>query len=589
MFANEISAQAATIMIIVLLAFLTFIMIFISGKRQEKRFRAKLRAEYGKMPNIRYAAEEYESIGLYARDKAAGMSEYQTAGSGAPQDSGDAGISGASFYIDDTTWNDVDMDDIFLMVNQTVSSCGEDILYAMMRLPAFSEETLAERNRLIEWFGDHPKEREDVQYILARVGRKRHMSQYEYITKLDEAQEVHTARYAALLVLAVINIALFFIQPVWGVICLSVLLGVNLKLQFSNNDKTRIYVQSFNSVLRLLHASRSIAKLKLPALESYVREMNGIRKEFAGFERGSYFVTSMGQVSNGPADAVMEYLKLFFHVDMLKFNQMLHAFRGHREECMRLLEILGLLDACMAVSSFRAMKPDYTKPVFTSDPASVCFMRVRDMVHPLIGEPVANSFTMTGGNLITGSNASGKSTFLKNCAICAILAQSIDTVPASYYEADFMKVMSSMALSDNLAAKESYFIVELKSIKRILDEAKKGEKVLCLIDEVLRGTNTVERIAASSKILEALCMPNVLSFAATHDIELTYLLDGFYTNWHFEENVTDDDVTFDYMLREGRAASRNAIRLLSVIGFEENIIREARERAERFDATGVWS
>jgi len=574
--AGEISAQLSTLILIVLLALITIAVIKVSDMRQKKRFRESLRKNYGKTPNIRYQAEEYDSIGRYAADRA----EAET-----------------SFYVDDTTWNDIGMDDIFLMINNTVSSCGEDVLYSMLRLPAFDEKVLEMRDHLAEWIDSHEAERVNIQFALAGVGRKHHMSQYEYICKLDDAENVNTFRYAALLLLAVVNIALFFIRPVWGVFCLIPLTALNLRLQFRNEYKTRIYVQSFNSVLRLLAASKSISHLGYEELKPYTEELDGIRKKFAGFTRGSFVVTSSGQVGNGPGDAILEYLKLFFHLDMLKFNQMLNSYRGHREDCVRMIEILGTIDAAVATASFRRLLPYYCKPEWESTSAgeissetgqTKTSLSIEEMFHPMIEEPVPNSFSMSGGNLVTGSNASGKSTFLKNCAICAVLAQGIGTVPAKQYRADFMKVMSSMALSDNLAAKESYFIVELKSIKRILDEADQEGKVLCLIDEVLRGTNTVERIAASSRILEDLDRPNVLAFAATHDIELSYLLEPGFTNWHFEESVTDEEVTFDYKLREGRATSRNAIRLLKVMGFEEKIVEGSRKRAERFDTDGVW-
>ena len=97
----------------------------------------------------------------------------------------------------------------------------------------------------------------------------------------------------------------------------------------------------------------------------------------------------------------------------------------------------------------------------------------------------------------------------------------------------YFRVMTSMALRDDLESKESYYIVEIKSLKRILDSAKEETPLLCIVDEVLRGTNTIERIAASSEILASLCLPHVLSFAATHDIELTYMLEEYYTNYHF--------------------------------------------------------
>ena len=116
-----------------------------------------------------------------------------------------------------------------------------------------------------------------------------------------------------------------------------------------------------------------------------------------------------------------------------------------------------------------------------------------------------------------------------------------------------------MALKDDLLGGESYYIVEIRSMKRIIDETKKNQKVLCFVDEVLRGTNTVERIAASCEILKSLSKRGTICFAATHDIELTDLLNEEYDNYHFEEEIEQGDVVFNYILKPGKATTRNAI------------------------------
>ena len=208
----------------------------------------------------------------------------------------------------------------------------------------------------------------------------------------------------------------------------------------------------------------------------------------------------------------------------------------------------------------------------------------------MIQEPVKNSISTDRGVLLTGSNASGKSTFLKTMALNAILAQTIHTCLAGCYEAPFFRVLSSMALRDDLGSGESYYIVEIKSLKRILD-ASAGEDVplLCFVDEVLRGTNTVERIAASTQILKSLSGRNILCFAATHDIELTELLKEEYNNYHFEEEIRDGDIFFNYKLMSGKATTRNAIKLLELMGYDEKIIQEAVGQAEHFIRTGSWN
>jgi len=212
------------------------------------------------------------------------------------------------------------------------------------------------------------------------------------------------------------------------------------------------------------------------------------------------------------------------------------------------------------------------------------------LIHPLLDNPVPNDLDTASSVLLTGSNASGKSTFLKTVALNAIFAQSICTVLGTKYTAPAFRIYTSMAISDDLIAGESYFISELKSLRRIADADTSKQPLLCVIDEVLRGTNTVERIAASSELLMHLNMENSLCLAATHDIELCALLDGQYRMLHFEETVTEDgDVLFDYVVKDGIATTRNAIKLLSSMGFDRKLVQRANERAERYSALGKWS
>ena len=133
-------------------------------------------------------------------------------------------------------------------------------------------------------------------------------------------------------------------------------------------------------------------------------------------------------------------------------------------------------------------------------------------------------------------------------------------------------------------------MVEIKAMKRILDYAGNNPEkhILCFVDEVLRGTNTVERIAASTEILKYLSSINCTCYAATHDGELTYLLENIYENFHFSEDIIDNDVLFNYKLNSGRATSRNAIKLLSVMGFNESIVENASKRASKFLEGGAW-
>lgn len=130
-----------------------------------------------------------------------------------------------------------------------------------------------------------------------------------------------------------------------------------------------------------------------------------------------------------------------------------------RMQSSRTVQAIGELDALIAVASFRESLPYYSLPEFTeTDNAEGASLEVEELYHPLIADPVVNGIRMQRGVLITGSNASGKSTFLKTIAINTILAQTVHTCIAKQHRGSFLKVLTSMALRDNLAGGESYYM-----------------------------------------------------------------------------------------------------------------------------------
>ena len=150
-----------------------------------------------------------------------------------------------------------------------------------------------------------------------------------------------------------------------------------------------------------------------------------------------------------------------------------------------------------------------------------------------------------------------------------------------------------MAVNDSITGGDSLYMAEIKAVKRIIDALEDSEaggfKTMCFLDELLRGTNTIERIAAGSRILKELEERGAVVFAATHDIELTDILSERFDNYHFSESIENDSIRFTYSLEKGAAKTRNAIALLKMLGFDEGITSDAFEEAARFEETGVWS
>lgn len=550
--------------IFIVLVILLLIKGFYDQKRHNEQVRLKLRKSWGKYPETEYSEEKRASIKEYYLSKIDPKAN-----------------------IDDITWNDLDMDRIYELINNTASSIGEEYLYDMLRNLSFDKEELKERGRVIDYFATHPKEREDMQYAMSVFGKLDKISLFEYINRTDDIEVKNPWMHYVYILMFFGALGLVFVNPGIGAICTFAVLANNIIRYNIAKANIFAYFNVFSYIIRMVEGVELVSKVEMKELENYTEELKRRAKEFERFGRGASIVLGGNGAVSGFFDIIIDYVRMIFHIDLIKFNGMLSELRKHKEALNRMYELIGFLDSCIAVASFREYVGTYCEPdlVATNKP----FIEAKNLYHPLIEDPVKNSIHQYQPVLITGSNASGKSTFLRTVAINALLSQTIYTSLADSYRASYYQIYSSMALTDNLLGKESYYMAEIKSLKRILDAMDSGAPILCFVDEVLRGTNTVERISASAEILKNIARHNVLCMAATHDIELTTILEDYYTNYHFQEEVKDNDVLFDYKLYKGKAKSKNAIKLLSIIGYERSIIDAANKRANTFLETGEWT
>lgn len=550
---------------IIALLLLSVAAVMLSENKRRKLFlQQKLKNAWGQIPDREYTYEDFHHISqfFHKREK-------------------------DGFFIDDITWNDLDMDRIFMLLNQTFSAVGGDCLYDILRKPVFEEKELKYRNRLMLFFAKNQEIREQVQTILASVRKSGSNSIYENIHVTTEVNIKGKNVQIGFCSAFFLSLLVFILAPNPGVFLFLLVCVVNIGAYMTQKQEVDAYLSSFRNVLQLLEAYKKLEKLKIPELEAAMARGIPAQKRLAGFQKRSSLVIDRSSTGGGLEGMLMDYIRMLTHIDLIKFQDMMKSMKENRKELEELIYTLGYIDSMISIASFRETLPYYTCPEFREEKRA--YMDVENLYHPLIENPVANSISAKGGILVTGSNASGKSTFLKNIAINSIFAQTIYTCTASSYCAPYFQVMTSMALRDDLGSGESYYIVEIRSLKRILDAAQSpGAPVLCFVDEVLRGTNTVERIAASTQILKSLHKPGVCCFAATHDVELTGLLEAEYDNYHFEEQIADGDISFPYLLMPGRATSRNAIRLLEMMGYSEEIIKKADDQAAEFLKTGVW-
>lgn len=567
-FGKQVSFMEYFWLLTALAVFLTavFIREAYSAKSRQKKYIKELYNMYGELPKKEYSMERYAHIDSYfCRHRREGQ-------------------------IDDITWNDLNMDDIFKRMNYTFSASGEEYLYYTLRTAVRTKEELEHQESMVRFFEEHPDERVKIQYLMSMLGHTGKYSLYDYIDNLDRLGQRSNRKHilADLLFLPLILLAPFRLSA--AMLGIAVLVIYNIMTYFKEKGETDPYIVSFSYIIRLIETGRKLIQTEVPACREEWAQIKKCVERLGGLGRYSYFVFSGNRFgsSGNPIELLMDYLRMVFHLDLIQFNRMLRLLRDRRKEADVLIGQVGCVETAIAVGVFRAsVKNGYCVPEFTEEEGESIL--VKNGYHPLLEEPVMNSISAEKGVLLTGSNASGKSTFLKMVAVNVILAQTIHTVMAEAYRAPIFRVYSSMSLRDDLKSGESYYMVEIRALKRILDAVCMGEEpIICFVDEVLRGTNTVERIAASTQILKSLCGQKILCFAATHDIELTELLGQDYDNYHFEEEIKDGDVKFPYQLMKGNATTQNAIRLLEMMGYDENIIERAVEMAEGFVKSGKW-
>jgi len=483
-------------------------------------------------------------------------------------------------HVDDITWNDLDMDKVFAKINACQTSIGEEYLFALLHEPAFDMETLHTREALLGWLDGNPERRLDIQVILSRIGKipGNALSAFCYDISAKKVRNPWIYRAMALLPLACL--ALIFFSPAAGGVLLAASVIANGVVHYTFNRRMEREMASLRCFSALLWGARQIGKTPLADSHPAGRD---IAEGYALFKRLGGRLSGLMQQRVSDMDAVIEYFRILTLSNIRGYNRVINTLERHPAEFRRLYRAMGELDTAIAVLSYRKSLPLWTRPEFISDNR----IETNDIVHPLLEQPVPNSAVLRAASLVSGSNASGKSTFIKSVAINGILAQTVHTCTAASFRTRPALVMTSMAVRDDVTAHESYFLTEIKSLRRILDKLLQVN-CACFVDEILKGTNTVERIAASAAVLRYLSGRDGLYAVATHDIELTRLLQGMYDNYHFRETMTEEGMRFDYQIKPGPSETRNAIRLLDYLGFDAQIIEDANTLVSRYERTRSW-
>ncbi|GHA70170.1 MutS-related protein [Pontibacter akesuensis] len=245
----------------------------------------------------------------------------------------------------------------------------------------------------------------------------------------------------------------------------------------------------------------------------------------------------------------------------------------HLEKLEHTLEVLAELEALASIAAFQHAHPGYAVPQLSEEPF---LYEAAAMAHPLIFSvnPVANDFGMQGTGhtiVITGSNMSGKTTFLRTVGINMVLALMGAPACAARLEVAPAQIYTAMRTADNLSENTSSFYAELKRLRVLLELTEQGQPVFYLLDEILKGTNSRDRHLGAMSLIRQLHKRNASGLISTHDLELGAMeqeLPGSVENFSFNSDITGDEIRFDYKLTTGICRSFNASKLMQLMGIE---------------------
>lgn len=483
------------------------------------------------------------------------------------------------YQVDSITWSDLELDVIYRRLNNCLSDAGDVMLYDMLKHPALSEKELDTRTAFITWASENPGERELVKFELAKLGRSFRVDLETFLEK-ENANKTRLMISYVLSLIMLGSIILTFVKPMIFIPVVLVFFVINSGVSWYYHSEMKNDVDVLVHVLNYASTIHTLNRKNLELPYFWNDRISDLSEKVEKMQKTA-FLREFDNIS--PFHMLISQL---FMVEAIMFERKISLVQEHKQYVSEMIECIGKMDACIAIASI-IHQNNYEKNVTLKETGKP-FIQATDMVHPYLENPVSNNVDFKTNVLVTGSNATGKSSYLKMVGINAIIAQSFGFAFAKSYEASFFKVFSSMALRDDIVGNDSYFVKEIKSLKRILDEVDENIPVLCILDEILRGTNTMERISASSQILASFAQKNLICFVATHDIELTRILKGLYTNVHFTETMKDGKMTFDYKLKQGPSRSRNAIALLEMLGYGKSVMERANNRLETFESVNHW-
>lgn len=480
--------------------------------------------------------------------------------------------------VDDQTWSDLNMNDLYSKIERTMTNPGECILYDILRTPLLSDNILKKRNEIIRLFQTNIEIREQVQIALLRMGKQKGNGVTALIC--EETHPSTPLKYLFSFLASLAFISIIAVPLLWGVRGIVVLVlplyVINLLVTYKARARLLLQLTAIRYLGAMIRLGKQVAVLKNPELAGYCEKLKEATSATGRIARKTFLLFPESSASSDIGTLIYAHINTYFLREVRIFYSVIDEIHRLKEELGLIYRLIGELDALQSVASYRGGLAKYVEPSFSD---KELLLEINDARHPLLTNPIPNSIAIREkGVTITGSNMAGKTTFLRTLGVNTILAQTIYTSLASSYTGNFFRIISLINEADNLIEGKSYYLMEAEHLLRMIKSSEKEILTLCLIDEPLAGTNSSERVIASFEILRYLINHNALVVVATHDLELARKLEFGFISYHFTDDVDDKGLKFDFKLKEGITSTSNAIKLLEYLDYPENIINRSLKK-----------
>lgn len=482
--------------------------------------------------------------------------------------------------LSDKTCNDLDFDELFMFIDKTNSRVGQQYLYNKLRnIPLFNSDQ-SKNEQIINDFKTNVEFRLGVQTQLSKLNDFNAF----YLTSLFQDEFIKPPKWffvVPVLSFACVLSLVFMLFNMQFVFVLIALLVPNLLIHYWNKKNLDLYLSSLPQLLKLKTVANKLFNYdRLAQLNSKISDsiktVNTIRRKVMFFTIES----NMQGEFQAFLWLILELIKIMFLFEPILLFSALKKLEDKRSEIEQLYDFVGQVDALNSIASLQAGLDSYCNPKITSQKS----LEIKNIYHPLIIDCIDNSVYVNNTSiLITGSNMSGKTSFIRTIGINVIAGLTINTCFAKEFKMPRMQVFSAIRISDDLMNDKSYYFEEVLTIKKMIEASDSKISNLFLLDELFKGTNTVERISVGKAVLSALNKNGNLVFVSTHDIELADLLVEEYELYHFSEKLDDNLIDFDYKLKDGKLKNRNAIKILQINNYPKDIINEALEISNLLD------